>query len=225
MKRFAIITGGGIGSRMGNAIPKQFLPLHGTPVIMHTIAHFQTLADAIFVTLPKEWFSYWEELQKKYDFVVPHTLIEGGNTRFESVKNAVSQLPDEGLVAVHDAVRPFITPCFLQSCFEYAEKYGNAVAAVPVKDSLRINSGTKTKAVDRNDFFSIQTPQIFPCATMKKAYQQTFQPSFTDDATVVEALGYDINLMQGRELNLKITTVEDLLLAEYIYSLESKEFV
>ena len=114
---------------------------------------------------------------------------------------------------------------FRRSCFEYAEKYGNAVAAVPVKDSLRINSGTKTKAVDRNDFFSIQTPQIFPCATMKKAYQQTFQPFFTDDATVVEAFGFDINLMQGRELNLKITTAEDLLLAEYIYSLESKEFV
>ena len=208
---------------MGNAISKQFLPLHGTPVIMHTIAHFLTLVDIIFVALPKEWFSYWEDLQKRHDFNVPHTLVEGGNSRFESVKNAIFLLPDEGLVAVHDAVRPFVTPCFIQSCFECAEKYGNAVAAVPVKDSLRISSGTKTKAVDRNDFFSIQTPQVFPCAIIKKAYQQTFQSSFTDDATVVESLGCDIKLMQGRELNLKITTAEDLVLAEYIYSLESKE--
>ena len=133
---------------MNNSIPKQFLPLLGTPVIMHTIAHFLTLVDIIFVALPKEWFSYWEDLLKKHDFNVPHTLVEGGNSRFESVNNAIFLLPDEGLVAVHDAVRPFVTPCFIQSCFECAEKYGNAVAAVPVKDSLRISSGTKTKAVD-----------------------------------------------------------------------------
>lgn len=216
MKYFAIITGGGTGSRMGESVPKQFLPLQGVPVIMHTIRHFQLLTDTIFVTLPKQWFAYWQELQEKYEFNIPHILIEGGNTRFESVKNAVSHLPEEGLVAIHDAVRPFVTSSFIQSCFEYAESYGSAVMAVPVKDSLRMISGTKTKAVDRKDFFVVQTPQIFPCEIIKKAYEQVFQPFFTDDATLVEALGYEIELVQGNELNLKITTKEDLLLAEYI---------
>lgn len=216
LEYFAIITGGGTGSRMGEAIPKQFLPLQGIPIIMHTIRQFQLLADTIFVTLPKQWFGYWQELQEKHEFNIPHILIEGGNTRFESVKNAVSHLPKEGFVAVHDAVRPFVTSSFIQSCFECAESHGSAVAVVSVKDSLRMIAGTKTKVVDRNDFFAVQTPQVFPCEIIKKAYQQAYQPCFTDDATLVEALGYDIELIQGNELNFKITTKEDLLLAEYI---------
>ncbi len=216
MKYFAIITGGGTGSRMRESVPKQFLPLQGIPVIMHTIRRFHLLTDTIFVTLPKQWFGYWQELQGKFGFNISHILIEGGNTRFESVKNAVSHLPEEGLVAIHDAVRPFITSSLIQSCFEHAKNYGSAVMSVPVKDSLRMTSGTKTKAVNRNDFFAVQTPQVFPCEIIKKAYQQPFQPYFTDDATVVEALGSEIDLIQGDELNLKITTKEDLLLAEYI---------
>lgn len=216
MKYFAIITGGGTGSRMGESVPKQFLPLHGIPVIMHTIRRFQLLTDTIFVTLPKQWFEYWQELQEEYGFNIPHVIIEGGNTRFESVRNAVSHLPEEGFVAIHDAVRPFVISSFIQTCFEHAESYGNAVMAVSVKDSLRMTSGTKTKAVDRNDFFAVQTPQVFPCDIIKKAYGQPFQTCFTDDATVVESLGYEIELIQGDELNLKITTKEDLLLAEFI---------
>lgn len=216
MKYFAIITGGGTGSRMGESVPKQFLPLQGIPVIMRTIRHFQLLTDTIFVTLPKQWFEYWQELQGRYGFNIPHVLIEGGSTRFESVRNAVSHLPKEGFVAIHDAVRPFVTSSFIQTCFEHAENYGSAVVSVPVKDSLRMTSGTKTKAVDRNDFFAVQTPQIFLCEIIKKAYGQPFQPCFTDDATVVESLGYEIELIQGDERNMKITTKEDLLFAEYI---------
>ena len=208
---------------MGNAIPKQFLPLHGIPIMMHTIRHFYELADIIFVTLPKQWFSYWNELQGTYDFNIPHTLVEGGNTRYESVKNAVAYLPEEGLVAVHDAVRPFVTSPFIQSCFDYAENHGNAVAAISIKDSLRMNVDTKTKAVNRNDFFAVQTPQIFPCEVIKKAYKQDYQPCFTDDATIVESLGYDIKLIQGDESNLKITTVDDLLMAEYIFTKKYKD--
>ena len=218
MKYFAIITGGGIGSRMGNTIPKQFLPLDGIPIMMHTIRHFQVLTDTIFVTLPKQWFPYWEELQQKHDFDIPHTLIEGGYTRFESVKSAVAHLPEKGLVAIHDAVRPLVSSSFLQSCFDFAENHGNAVVAVSIKDSLRMNVGTKTKAVDRNDFFAVQTPQVFPCEVIKKAYQQAYQPYFTDDATLVESLGYDIKLVQGDESNLKITTADDLLMAECFFT-------
>lgn len=219
MKYFAIITGGGIGSRMQESIPKQFLLLQGIPIIMHTIRHFQLLTDTIFVTLPKQWFGYWQELQEEYGFNIPHVIIEGGNTRFESVKNAISHLPEEGFVAIHDAVRPFVRSSFIQACFEHAESHGSAVMVAPVKDSLRMISGARTKAVDRNDFFAVQTPQVFPCEIIKKAYQQSFQSCFTDDATVVETLGYDIELVSSNELNLKITTKEDLLLAEYIFQL------
>ena len=216
MKYLAVITGGGTGSRMGESIPKQFLPLNGVPVIMHTISHFHRITEKIFVCLPKEWIDHWKELQIKYNFTIPHILIEGGNTRFESVNHAVSHLPDEGLVAIHDAVRPFVTASFVLSCFKHAEIHGNAVAAVPLEDSLRMIAGTKTKAVDRKDFYAVQTPQIFPCEIIKKAYLQDFQPSFTDDAAVVEALGYAIHIVQGDKRNLKITTKEDLLFAEYV---------
>jgi 2-C-methyl-D-erythritol 4-phosphate cytidylyltransferase len=184
---------------------------------MHTIRHFQLLADTVFVTLPKQWFEYWQHLQEEYAFDVPHVLIEGGETRFESVRNAVAHLPNEGLAAVHDAVRPFVSSAFVLSCFEHAEKYGSAVAAINVKDSLRMRAEGKTKAVDRNDFFAVQTPQVFPCEIIKKAYQQEFQPHFTDDASLVEACGYDIELIQGDERNIKITTKEDLLFAECMF--------
>ena len=190
---------------------------------MHTIRTFHTLTDAIFVTLPKQWFPFWEELQEKHGFDIPHTLVEGGNTRFESVKNAVVHLPEEGLVAIHDAVRPFVTSSFIQSCFDSAKIHGNAVAAVPIKSSLRMGSETKTKAVDRNDYFAVQTPQVFSCEVIKKAYKQPYQPCFTDDATLVETLGYDIKLMQGDEANLKITTADDLLFAEYLFTKKYKD--
>ena len=223
MKYFAIICGGGIGSRMGEAIPKQFLLLHGTPIIMHTIRHFQGLVDTIFITLPKQHFPYWEELQQKYDFHIPHTLIEGGNTRFESVRNAASHLPNEGLVAIHDAVRPFVTPFLIKRCFKHAMRYGNAVTAVPVRDSLRVKVETETKAVNRADYSAMQTPQVFPCQRIKKAYQQAYNPCFTDDATVVESLGDKIEVVYGAQENLKITTTDDLLMADYIFTKKYKD--
>ena len=204
---------------MGLDIPKQFLCLRNLPIIMHTINKFTSFADTIVVTLPEQYFDYWNELLRKYSFNIPHLLVAGGDTRFYSVKNALEYIPDKGLVAVHDAVRPFVTPELIKSCFEHAEKNGNAVAAIPLKDSLRIISNSKSKSVDRSKYMIVQTPQTFPCEIIKKAYQQAFNPEFTDDASLVEALGYDICLVNGDERNFKITTPTDLALGEFFINL------
>jgi 2-C-methyl-D-erythritol 4-phosphate cytidylyltransferase len=125
-------------------------------------------------------------------------------------------LPDKGLVAIHDAVRPFVTSNLIKSCFEHAQIHGTAVAAIPVKDSLRTGSNSKNKRIDRSSFFAVQTPQVFSCEIIKKSYNQAFSPEFTDDASVVESLGYGIQLVDGEELNFKITTPTDLMIAELI---------
>jgi len=219
MEYFVIITGGGTGSRMGRDIPKQFLCLNGIPVIMHTINKFATFTKTIIVTLPEQYFDYWEEMQHKYSFHIPHTVVAGGETRFYSVKNALEYLQNSGLVAIHDAVRPFVSPNLIKFCFDHAEKYGNAVAAIPLKNSLRMGSHSKNKGVERSDFFAVQTPQVFDCDIIKKSYAQAFNPKFTDDASVVEAFGYDINLVDGEELNFKITTPTDLMIAENLINI------
>ena len=216
MKHFVIISGGGTGSRMGLEIPKQFFCLGKLPVIMHTINRFAPLTDNIIVTLPEQYFDYWEQLQHKYLFNIPHILVAGGDTRFHSVKNALEHIPNKGLVAIHDAVRPFVTADLIKSCFEHAKKHGIAVAAMPVKDSLRKISGSTSKNVDRSKYLTVQTPQVFSCEIIKRAYQQAFNTEFTDDASVVEALGYDIQLIEGHEFNFKITTPADLSLAELL---------
>ena len=215
-KKFVIITGGGTGTRIGGNIPKQFLCLGGLPIIMHTIRRFELLVDTIIVTLPEHYFDYWEELQHKHNFYVPHRLVAGGDCRFYSVKNAVEQLPDKGFVAIHDAVRPFVTANLIKSCFKHAKKHGTAVAAIPLKDSLRIVADSKSERIDRSHFFAVQTPQVFSCEIIKKSYNQSFNPKFTDDASVAESLGYEIQLVEGEELNFKITTPTDLMIANLI---------
>jgi 2-C-methyl-D-erythritol 4-phosphate cytidylyltransferase len=227
LNHFAIITGGGIGVRMGGAVPKQFLPLNGFPILMHSIACFASVVDTIIVTLPESYFDYWEELQEKHAFSVSHTLVAGGETRFYSVKNALNRLPHTGWVAVHDAVRPLVSPTLIQTCFAHAKKQETAVAvipAIPVKDSLRSVSDGANHRIDRLGCFSIQTPQVFRCEILKEAYQQAYQPAFTDDASVVEALGkYKIELVEGEESNLKITSPFDLALAAFILNLKQRE--
>jgi len=215
-KNFVIITGGGAGTRIGGDIPKQFLCLGGLPIIMHTIRRFELLVDTIIVTLPEHYFDYWEELQHKHNFHVPHRLVAGGDSRFHSVKNAVEQLPDKGFAAIHDAVRPFVTANLIKSCFKHAKKHGTAVAAIPLKDSLRIVADSKSERIDRSHFFAVQTPQVFSCEIIKKSYNQSFNPKFTDDASVAESLGYEIQLVEGEELNFKITTPTDLMIANLI---------
>jgi 2-C-methyl-D-erythritol 4-phosphate cytidylyltransferase len=216
LERFAIITAGGIGSRMGTTIPKQFLSINGRPVLIHAINRFVSWVNTVIVTLPEQYTAYWKELQGKHDFHVPHILVHGGETRFDSVKNALHFVSDRGLVAVHDAVRPFVTPDLICSCFEHAQQYGTAVAAIPLKDSLRMISEGKSQSVNRSDYYIIQTPQVFACDIIKKAYQQDYNSTFTDDASVVEASGIEIQLVEGEESNVKITTPTDLVLAEIL---------
>lgn len=216
MEQFAIITAGGTGSRMGTAIPKQFLSINGIPVLIHTINLFVPLVDTVIVTLPEQYVEYWKEIQIKYNFHVPYILVHGGETRFDSVKNALRLVPDRGFVAIHDAVRPFVTSALIQSCFRHAQQYGTAVPAIPLKYSLRMVSGTKNQSVNRSDFYVVQTPQVFACEIVKRAYQQPYQFNFTDDASVVETLGEEIQLVEGEESNVKITTSTDLVLAEIL---------
>ena len=201
---------------MGLNIPKQFLPLGGFPVIMHTINRFASLVDTIVVTLPEQYFDYWKELSHKYSFIIPHVVVGGGDTRFFSVKNALEHIPDNGFVAIHDAVRPFVKPDLIKRCFEQAKINGNAVAAIPVKDSLRIISNSTTKSIDRSKYLIVQTPQVFSCEIIKKAYKQAINTDFTDDASVVEASGYEINIVNGDEMNFKITTQNDLAWGEFL---------
>jgi len=217
MERFAIITGGGLGLRMNEVIPKQFLLLDGLPIIMYTILQFVPFCKKIIVSLPKDYHNFWANLQKEHSFSVPHTLVVGGETRFESVKNALEYVPAEGLVAIHDAVRPFVSKKLIEKCFNKAGKYGNAIASLPMTESLRMLDGENSKSVDRSLFYHIQTPQVFHCNEIKEAYKQTYNPTFTDDATVLEAQGGHINLVKGEEQNFKITTPSDMFLAENLF--------
>lgn len=216
MKRYAILVGGGSGSRMQQDIPKQFLLLDGKPVLMHTLEAFYQSEPRpeIVVVLNVDFHEYWEKLCKTHQFSIPHTLVKAGQERFFSVKNGLKLVKGKALVAIHDAVRPIIKKEKIEQAFSYAEVYGNAVLAIPSKDSVRLSDYKGNKAVARELVYLIQTPQIFTSNMLKKAYQQEFRSSFTDDASVVEHAGMAINMLEGDPKNIKITYPEDLALAE-----------
>jgi 2-C-methyl-D-erythritol 4-phosphate cytidylyltransferase len=215
MDLFAVIVAGGSGKRMGAEIPKQFLELAGRPVLMHTIERFKSFSDAIEIitVLPENQLRYWIELQKKYFFTVPHTLVKGGSARFFSVRNGLNFVNIPGLVAIHDGVRPFVSIDTIKRCFDTAEKLGNAIPAISPADSLRILTDQGSLPVNRLNVKQIQTPQVFNATLIKKAYLQEYKPEFTDDATVLENSGEKINLVEGNRENIKITNPEDLLIS------------
>ena len=216
MKRYAILVGGGSGSRMQQDIPKQFLLLDGKPVLMHTLEAFyhSEPRPEIVVVLNVDFHEYWEKLCKTHQFSIPHTLVKAGKERFFSVKNGLKLVKGKALVAIHDAVRPIIKKDKIEHAFSYAEVHGNAVLAIPSKDSVRLSDTKENKAVARELVYLIQTPQIFTSTMLKKAYLQEFRTSFTDDASVVEHAGVAIHLVEGDPKNIKITYPEDLALAE-----------
>ena len=216
MKRYAILVGGGSGSRMQQDIPKQFLLLDGKPVLMHTLEAFyhSEPRPEIVVVLNVDFHEYWEKLCRTHEFIIPHTLVKAGQERFFSVKNGLKLVKGKALVAIHDAVRPIIKKEKIEHAFSYAEVHGNAVLAIPSKDSVRISDTKENKALARELVYLIQTPQIFTSTMLKKAYQQEFRTSFTDDASVVEHAGVAIHLVEGDPKNIKITYPEDLALAE-----------
>ncbi len=216
VNEFALIVAGGKGTRIKSVLPKQFLELNGLPVLMHTIQAFLRYASNIniILVLPKDDFETWGKLVQKHSFDTPVTLCEGGDTRFQSVKNGLRQLPDEGMVAIHDGVRPLVSEDIIGASFRLANVHKAAVASVRLKESIRVVDQDNTKAVDRSRYRLIQTPQTFHIPAIKKAYEGKEDESLTDDASVAEKAGLAISLFEGSYENIKITTSEDLLLAE-----------
>lgn len=217
--QYVIIVAGGKGERMGASTPKQFLELAGKPILMHTLEKFkQTIPSIeIILALPENQVDFWEELCHKHKFVnIPHQIIKGGETRFHSVKNALTLVKENSIVGIHDGVRPLVSTATIETCFTEAEKNGNAIPVIEVVESIRYVSkeDNANKAVARSCYKLVQTPQCFSSEIILKAYDQTFDASFTDDASVVEGLGETISLVDGNRENIKITTAEDLLVAE-----------
>lgn len=198
--------------------PKQFLLLSGRPLLMHTIDVFSQYNPAfqLVLVLPEKNIPYWQSLCAAYSFSVPCKLVAGGETRFESVLAGLKQIDQEGLVAIHDGVRPLLTPNLISRLLSVAEEKGNAIPVMPVVESIRKIEGSKNKPVPRNQYVIVQTPQVFRVKEIQKAYLQTKHKDFTDDATVLESVGISINLVEGERNNLKITTPVDFLLAESI---------
>ena len=214
---YAIIVAGGSGSRMTSEIPKQFLKINGLPILMHTINafHYNKYQPQIILVLAKADEKLWHGMVAEYQYHVPHQVIFGGTQRFYSVKNGLEIIKDENaIIAIHDAVRPLVSQTTINNCFETAIKKGNAIAAIPSKDSVRKLTNGKTEALDRKEIYLVQTPQTFQYQQLKKAYEQDYQAFFTDDASVVEKAGFNINLEKGDEFNFKITFKEDLIIAE-----------
>lgn len=216
--QYAIIVAGGKGERMGADVPKQFLELKGKPILMHTMEKFQkTIPEInIILALPENQFDFWKGLCVKYNFAVSYDLVAGGETRFHSVKNALALVNQEGVVAIHDGVRPLVSEKTIKTTISKAEELGNAIPVVDVVESLRQVSkqDNANKAVARNCYKLVQTPQCFKSEIILKAYQQEFDAAFTDDASVVEKIGESINLVEGNRENIKITNREDLVIAE-----------
>lgn len=213
---WVIIVAGGSGLRMQTDTPKQFIELCGKPVLMHTISAFADVCecDSTIVVLPYSQNDNWMKLCNIHGFSLPHKIVEGGSTRFQSVKNGLKLLPDKGLVAIHDGVRPLVSRQTITNCFRDASIYGCAVPTIPVVDSVREINGQKNRLLDRSKLCLIQTPQVFDIAKLKKAYEQEYSPSFTDDASVYESAGNEIYLTDGNVENIKITAPNDLIVAE-----------
>jgi 2-C-methyl-D-erythritol 4-phosphate cytidylyltransferase len=213
---YAIIVAGGSGKRMQSTIPKQFIEIGGTPILMRTINAFYQYSQNlnIIVVIPEEEFTLWNKLIEIHHFDTPCQLVKGGKSRFESVKNGLKAIEKEGLVAIHDGVRPFITSQLIGQCYKSAEEYGSGVAAVMPKDSIRELTESGHKAVYRNQYRLMQTPQTFELSIIKQAYLSTKDKSFTDDASVAESAGHKIFLVEGDYSNVKITTPEDIKIAQ-----------
>jgi len=215
-KEYALIVAGGKGTRIKSKISKQFLELQGLPILMHTLnAFFRYSAEInIILVLPEDEITYWQELCIKYNYTKPIIIKSGGDSRFQSVKNGLDAIEGDGLVAIHDGVRPLVSEDIIGASFRLAAVHQSAVAAVRLKESIRITDQDNTKAVDRSKFRLIQTPQTFQVGLIKKAYQIKEDPSLTDDASVAEKAGHLISLFEGSYENIKITTPEDLIVAE-----------
>jgi 2-C-methyl-D-erythritol 4-phosphate cytidylyltransferase len=214
-----VLVAGGKGVRMGAAVPKQFLPLHGKPILYYAVKTFiDTFPDIkIVLVLPQEHVSYGNILLQAFEERIDLTIVTGGETRFHSVQNGLKEVGDEDIVFIHDAVRPFITSEMIKRCLDQALVAGNAIPAVAVTDSIRQWTNNEFVAIDRSQLRIIQTPQTFKASLIKKAFEQDYDELFTDEATVLESTGYQVHLVEGSKSNIKITSPEDMLTAEAIF--------
>jgi 2-C-methyl-D-erythritol 4-phosphate cytidylyltransferase len=217
---YIIIVAGGKGLRMGSDIPKQFLPIGGKPVLMRTLERFRQYSTTlqIILVLPKAQQDYWQKLCKEYAFDIDYQLADGGETRFHSVQNGLAKIPDnaQGVVGVHDGVRPFPSIDVIRNCYETAREKKAVIPVIPVVETVRHLKGDTSVTVPRNEYRLVQTPQTFDIQLLKEANRQPYNDGFTDDASVVEAYGFDITLVEGNRENIKITTPYDLKIAEVL---------
>ena len=215
MKSFVVIVAGGSGSRMGADMPKQFLELNNKPILMHTLERLYSISpnSSFVLVLPASQFEYWQILCTKHKFKMNYQLVEGGDSRFQSVKNGLSKVKANSLVAIHDGVRPFVSKDVFENCMNKAKINGAAIPTLPITDSIREISKNGSQIRDRNLFVSVQTPQCFQSGIILESYKQKFNTSFTDDASVAEQKGFEISLVKGNKENIKITTPEDLEIA------------
>lgn len=223
LPRFAVIVAGGQGLRMGGDVPKQFLEWRGRPVLMHTLeafAHCDASIQLVLV-LPRDQHDFWKQLVDTHGFSVPHRVVAGGEQRYHSVSQGLAEVPSDAVVAIHDGVRPLVSPELIRRCFEEAEKHGSAVPVTTMVDSLRSYDAAsqKSHAVDRSKYRAVQTPQTFLSSRIKPLYQKPWQPEWTDDASVYEQNGNTVHLVDGARENIKLTTPEDLAYADFLYEL------
>ncbi len=215
MMQYVLIVAGGKGLRMNNELPKQFVTLNGKPILMYTLEAFYTYNPdiRIILVLPSAQKDYWSRLCKELHFLLPHVIVDGGESRFHSVKNGLAMVQEPGLVAVHDGVRPFVSQTVISHCFEMAQQKRAVIPVLDSIDTLRqlVDEGSVT--VDRNVYKTVQTPQVFESELLQEAYCQEYKTSFTDDASVVEAMGVPVFLVPGNRENIKITTPFDLKIA------------
>ena len=223
MNKYAIIVAGGKGLRMGGELPKQFIPIEGRPVLMRTLDTFHACDSSIqiILVLPHDHQPYWQELCREYQFAVPHRIANGGATRFHSVQNGLALVDaPEALVAVHDGVRPFVAHEVINLCYREAELHGAVVPVIPVVETVRQLVDQTSVTVSRDAYRLVQTPQTFNVALLRRAYEQPYCDAFTDEASVVEALGAAVQLVEGNRENIKLTTPFDLIVARALLAAE-----
>jgi len=214
-----LIVAGGDGSRMGNKLPKQFLLLKDTPILFHTFNSFLFLGDIKFtLVLNSNYIDYWKKLCKSTGFKIPHDIIEGGPTRFHSVKSGLKNIPSDSLVLIHDAVRPFASKETIMRVVDTATRKGNAIPVIEINDSIREISGSNNRIIERNNLRAIQTPQAFHSSLIKNAYNKAYDVSFKDDASVLEFDNEKINLVEGNNENIKISNPIDLIIGTEIHN-------
>lgn len=215
MTRYALIVAGGKGLRMGGELPKQFIPVGGKPVLVRTMEAFYDSDSEIqiILVLPHSQQDYWRQLCRECRFSLPHVIADGGETRFHSVKNGLALVKTPALVGVHDGVRPFVSPELIARCYKLAVEKKAVVPVIEVVETVRRLTGDGSVTVNRDDYRLVQTPQVFDAELLKKAYGQAYTSRFTDDASVVEALGESVFLTEGNKENIKITTPFDLKIA------------